>query len=336
MPTIDCHAHLIAPEAIERLAAELPDQAPVFEQRAGGRFLVYPGGRVSGPLPDGMTDLGARLADMDRLGIDIQLISPTPPQFGYRHGPDAATTQARIVNDATLALVDAAPTRLRALLTLPVQDVDSALDELERLGDDDAVRGVELGANVAGVNLDDARFEPLWDELERRRLFTLIHPAPAEAEQWSRHFLRNLVGNPFDSTLALASLIFGGVIDRHPDLPFCFVHGGGFAPYQIGRWDRGWELRPDLRDGLPQPPSSYFSRVFFDTLTHDPGALHYLGDRVGWDRILLGSDYCFDMADDDPVASVRALELDPVDERAVLGGTLHALVERTTHEGTGN
>ncbi len=322
MITIDAHAHLISPAAVERLARELPAHAPVFADRDDGRFLVYPSGRESGPLPAGMTDPDARVADMRRQRVDVQILSPSPPQFGYRLPLEAAVAQTQIVNDETVALARSDSRRYRALLTLPLQNADAALAELRRWRGEGLVVGVELGANVAGENLDAESLEPVWAELSAQSAFVLVHSAPAEGEQWSRHFLRNLVGNPFDSTLAIGSLIFGGVLERHPELRMCFVHGGGFAPYQIGRWDRAWELRPALRRHIPEPPSAYLRRVYFDSLTHDLQSLRFLGEKVGWDRVVLGSDYCFDMASDDPVSEVEALDLEDAHHEAVLGGTV--------------
>jgi aminocarboxymuconate-semialdehyde decarboxylase len=335
MRVIDAHAHLISPDAVDTLRRELPDHTPVFQDRPTGRFLVYPDGRLSGPLPAGMFDLNVRLDDMDRSGVDLQVLSPNPPQFAYALDTDASAVHAAIVNDATIAAAEKAPDCFLALLTVPLPDVDSALAELDRCADRNPVRGVEIGANVAGENLDAPEFAPLWEELERRRMFVLVHSAPADSPQYSRHYTRNLVGNPSDSTLAVASLIFGGVPERHPELVFCFVHGGGFAPYQIGRWDRGWRLRKDLRDAIPRPPSEYLRSFYFDTLTHDSMSLEFLGARVGWGQVVLGSDYCFDMASDDPVADVRRLGLDPADESAVLGNTMASILDRAqTMRGT--
>jgi aminocarboxymuconate-semialdehyde decarboxylase len=327
MVVIDAHAHVLSVEAIEVLRSEMPEHAPYFEDRPTGRFLVYPTGRVSGPLPRGMFDLAVRLADMDRTGVDVQLLSPSPPQFGYSLAEGDSVRQSAIVNDATIAAAEKHPDRLLALLTLPLPHVNAAMAELDRCGTHALVRGVEIGANVAGVNLDQAEFETLWAEFARRSMFVLVHSAPADSPQYRKHFLRNLVGNPADSTLAIASLIFGGVAERHPDLTLCFVHGGGFAPYQVGRWDRGWSLRDDLRAGIPHPPSTYLSRFYFDSLTHDAAALEFLGARVGWGHVVLGSDYCFDMASDDPVADVRRLGLDSAEEAAVLGTTMTTILE---------
>lgn len=336
MRVIDAHAHLISTDAVETLRRELPAHAPVFQDRPAGRYLVYPSGRVSGPLPPGMFDLAVRLDDMDRTGVSVQVLSPNPPQFGYALDAAASAVHSAIVNDATIDAAEKAPDRLLALLTLPLPHIDAALDELVRCAGRTPVRGVEIGANIAGENLDAAEFGPLWAELERRRMFVLVHSAPADTPQYRRHFTRNLVGNPADSTLAIASLIFGGVPERHPDLVFCFVHGGGFAPYQIGRWDRGWRLREDLRAAAPRPPSEYLRNFYFDSLTHDSASLAFLGARVGWDRVVLGSDYCFDMASDDPVADVRLLRLDTADECAVLGNTMASILDRAeTAKGEG-
>lgn len=334
MTTIDAHAHLISPEAIAAITEALPSHAPAFEYRDSGRFLRYPSGRESGPLPRGMTDVEVRLADMDRTGVDVQLLSPSPPQFGSGLPPADAALHARIVNDATVATAEQAPDWLRVLLTLPLQDVDAALLELARLGDHPLVHGVELPATAGASTLDAAEFGPLWAELERRRCIVLIHPAPGPAPHYARHFLRNLVGNPTDTTVAIASVIFGGVLERYSRLRICFVHGGGFAPYQIGRWDRGWELREELRTTLPRPPSEYLRRCYFDSLTHDLAALRFLGQRVGWDRVVLGSDYCFDMSSDDPVQAVRSLELDQKTEAAILGNTLSGLIDAGTPTAT--
>ncbi|GFG54134.1 hypothetical protein CQY20_21025 [Mycolicibacterium agri] len=328
MRVIDAHAHLISTDAVETLREELPDHAPAFEDCPGGRYLVYPNGRASGPLPQGMFDLDVRLDDMDRTGVSVQVLSPNPPQFGYALDADASAVHSAVVNDATIATAEKAPDRLLALLTLPLPNVDAALNELARCAGRAPVRGVEIGANIAGENLDAPELEPLWAELERRRMFVLVHSAPADTPQYRRHFTRNLVGNPADSTLAIASLIFGGVVERHPDLVFCFVHGGGFAPYQIGRWDRGWRSREELRAAAPRPPSEYLRRFYFDSLTHDSASLAFLGARVGWDRVVLGSDYCFDMASDDPVADIRLLHLDSADECAVLGNTMASILDR--------
>ncbi|WP_328418454.1 amidohydrolase [Micromonospora sp. NBC_00389] len=319
--TVDVHAHAIPREMVGAMHDAHPEYGPTLTERENGTYLSYPHGRRSGPLPEGMLEVSARLADMDTRGVDHQVISAAPPNFNYAMPANVGMDFTRLQNDALLATAAKSPARLSVFADLPLQDMAASLDELARVVDDPAVRGVEIGSNVNGRNLDDPDFEPLWGALADAGLAVLVHPDKvAGSERLTSYYLQNFVGNPTDSTIAIASLIFGGVLERHPALRFCFVHGGGFAPYQIGRWDHGWRCRPEAQTVISTPPSEYFARLFFDSLTHDRMSLQFLGERVGWDHVLLGSDYRFDMADGDPVGSVRSLGLDAALEAQVLGG----------------
>ncbi len=327
MTTVDLHAHAIPSSMVAAMQQAHPDQAPTLTEREDGHHLAYANGRKSGPLPFGMLDGAARLADMDAAGVDRQVVSPAPPNFGYGLPAEVGIDFTRLQNDALLELSALAPDRLQVFADLPMQDVDACLAELERVGAEPAVKGVEIGSNISGRNLDAPEFEPLWEALAAADLAVLVHPDKvAGADRLTSYYLQNFIGNPTDSTIAIASLVFGGVLERHPPLRFCFVHGGGFAPYQIGRWDHGWRCRPEAQTVITTAPSEYFSRLFFDSLTHDRLSLEFLGARVGWDHVVLGSDYQFDMADRDPVGSVRALGLDPADEARVLGGNADQLL----------
>lgn len=320
MTTIDVHAHAIPLEMIDEMRRAHPDLAPTLHERDDGFHLSYASGRKSGPLPVGMLDVSARLADMDTAGVDRQVVSAAPPNFNYAAPAQVGIDFTQIQNDALLTMSAKEPDRLQVFAHLPLQDVQACLAELERIGSREPVKGVQLGSNVLGRNLDDADFEPLWEAIAAADLAVIIHPdSVAGADRMRSYYLQNFVGNPTDSTIAIASLIFGGVLERHPGLRLCFVHGGGFAPYQIGRWDHGWSCRPEAQTVISIAPSEYFSKLFFDSLTHDELSLRFLGERVGWDHVLLGSDYQFDMADRDPVGSVQALKLDVDVEAQVLG-----------------
>ncbi len=327
MRVIDAHAHIISLDAITELQRALPDAAPRVEQRGDETWIVFPSGRESGPIPTGMTHLPTRLSDMDAAGITTQLLSPPPPFFGYRLELHEAVVQARIVNDASIAVAATDEHRFGVLATLPLRSPVEAVAELDRVWSTPSVVGVEVGANAGGLALDDPSLEPVWAALDDRAAIVLVHPAPADAPQYARHFTRNLVGNPADSTLAIANIIFSGMPDRFPSIRWVFVHGGGFAPYQIGRWDHAWRSRSSLARHIDRPPSEYLRGFYFDSLTHDHDALTLLADRVGWDHVVLGSDYLFDMADANPAAGVRAHELDHSTEMAVLGGTLNELMD---------
>jgi aminocarboxymuconate-semialdehyde decarboxylase len=276
-----------------------------------------------------MFDVDLRLADMKSRRVERQVLAVPPPQFHYHVDAQVGIDFARIQNDSTLDLSDQYPQQFHVFATLPLQAPQASIRELYRVASHPRVRGVEIGTNVNGVNLDAAEFEPLWSALEELDLPVWIHPdqrSIAGSERLQSYYLVNLIGNPLESTIALACLIFGGVLERHPKLRFGFVHGGGFAPYQTGRWDHGWECREEPRVHLPNPPTSYLQRLFFDSLTHDRASLEFLGRRVGWQQVVLGSDYPFDMASDDPVGAVEELGLDGDDEAGILGGNAERLL----------
>ncbi len=253
------------------------------------------------------------------MGVWHQAISPPPFMFPYRLPVHVAADFVRAENDSMLALAGDHPERISVLCNLPFQDTDAALSELDRIGRDPRVRGVAVGAAVAGMNLDEAQFEPIWESIADLDLGVLVHPVDAPAgDRMKRYYLRNFVGNPFDSTLCMAAIIFGGVLDRHPDLRFCFLHGGGFGPYQIGRWQHGWERRAEARVAIDRPPREYFEKLFFDSLTHDRLSLEFLIRRVGPSQVVVGSDYMFDMGDDRAVEHVKELGLPADVERAIL------------------
>lgn len=322
---IDVHTHAIVPEALSRMAASHPEYGPSLFEEGGRRYLRYPGRGPLGPLPDAIFDPDLRRADMQRQGVDIQVIAIPPPNFHY-HVPAAVGAEfARIQNEELLALSDSQPDRFHLFATLPLQDIEAALAEIEYLAGLPRVRGVQIGSNVAGIDLDHPTLQPVWEALDESGLPVWLHAdqrAIAGADRLGDYYLQNLVGIPMESTIAIARLIFGGVLSRHPGLRFGVTHGGGFAPYQVGRWQHGWEVRPEPTVNTDQAtPRELFATLFFDSLTHDPVSLRLLGDRVGWDHVMLGSDYPFDMAAVDPVRAVVAAGLGDEGQDRVLNKT---------------
>jgi aminocarboxymuconate-semialdehyde decarboxylase len=318
----DLHAHLIRAEALDEMRAAHPDVGATLSERENGYYLSYPGRAPLGPVPRSMFDVDRRLADMKSTRVERQVLAVPPPQFHYHVDQRVGIDFARIQNDSAIDLSDQYPRQFHVFATLPLQAPEAAVRELRRVAEHPRVRGVEIGTNVNGVNLDAAELEPLWSELEGLDLPVWVHPdqrSIAGAERLQSYYLVNLIGNPLESTIAIACLIFGGVLERHPRLRFGFVHGGGFAPYQTGRWDHGWECRDEPRAHAPKTPTGYVRRLFFDSLTHDRASLELLGTRVGWRQVVLGSDYPFDMASADPVGEVEALGLGSDDESGVLG-----------------
>jgi aminocarboxymuconate-semialdehyde decarboxylase len=320
---IDVHAHIGLEAGLEEMAQVYPEGTPRLVERDGGRYFDFPNGVVNGPLPPGMVDLDHRVSEMDETGVDVQVVSVRPQIFSYAAGAELVTKLAAIQNEAMLDTIAGRTDRLQAMLSLPLIDAAASIAEIRRHVDNPAVRGVLLDSNIGGVNLDDRSFDPVWAALSDADLPVLVHPYQADVagqDRMTRYYLFNLIGNPLDSTIALASVIFGGVLDRYPDLRWCFVHGGGYAPYQLARWDHGWKVRNEPKAHLDDVPSSRFGRLFFDSLTHAPGPLHLLADMVGWSQIMVGTDYPFDMGDMTPLDSIDRLELDDEARQAVLSG----------------
>lgn len=321
MTTYDLHAHIMTVDAVDEMRAAFPDHAPRLVERDAGTFLEYANAAPMGPLAPGMFDLDLRIRDMNRQRVDVQLISAPPSNFFYHLPGDVGEAFAAANNDAMYALSKARPDRFQVFATLPMQDVDAALRELDRIAPLPFVRGVEIGTNIAGVDLDATEFDVVWTALCAADLPIWLHPDQrtiAGSDRLARYYLQNLIGNPLETTIAIASLIFGGVLERHPTLRVGVVHGGGFAPYQAGRWWHGWEVRPEPRAQVSTTsPDKYFDRITFDSLTHSKGSLRFLGETFGWDQVVVGSDYPFDMGPTDPVVELESLKLGPEHEHAV-------------------
>lgn len=331
--TTDIHAHTVPETFIAEVARLVPDVAPRIIKHGDEWTFEYPSGRRSGPIPTGMFDVGSRLADMDAAGVDVQALSVPPPHFNYRLPGSAAADAARLHNDAMIAMARAEPSRFVVLGHLPMQSEEHALAELAHLAEAPEVAGLELGTNVAGRNLGDPSYEAVWQAVDRTGLAVVLHPGAdvAGAERMQEHYLHNFVGNPTDTTIAAGSLIFSGVLQRNPSLRIALLHGGGFLPYQIGRFDHGWSVRPEARTSLDVPPSSLLGRFWFDTLTHDAQSLRFLHERVGDDRVCLGSDYPFDMAAPDLIGAVRSALADRPEalQKALVDNPVELLSRRT-------
>jgi aminocarboxymuconate-semialdehyde decarboxylase len=311
------------------MAKAHPDHAPKLEE-TGGQRVLHQIGAGSQKIPAGLFEADQRIADMDRQGIDIQVVSLLTSQFAYHLEGHVGAAFARIHNDAFIEVAGQHPERLAVFAHLPLQDVDASLAEIERLKRFPAIRGVNIGTNVRGTNLDDPSLEPIWGALEAADLPVWVHPdhrSLGKLDRIRKYYLQNNIGNPLDTTIAIAIVIHGGILERHPKLRFGFSHGGGFAPYQIKRWDAGWERHAAASEHIPNPPSTYFERLFFDTLAHDT-SLRMLTTHVGWDQIVVGSDYPMSMGTDDPLAVVHELRLPKSDERKVLSGNAERFLRK--------
>jgi aminocarboxymuconate-semialdehyde decarboxylase len=324
VPVIDIHAHYYPEAYLELLAAEGGRYGAGYRRTEEG-FYVGGAGRPHGPLPLKFIDLAARLAEMDAQGVAVQALSLTTPMT-YWADPDLSLRLARAFNDAASAAHLAHPGRFVGLMALPLPDAERSLDELERAARLPGIRGVYMGTNVEGRELSDPLLLPVFERIEALGLPVFLHPVTViGAKRLQPFYLGNLIGNPVDTAIAAAHLIFGGVLDRCPRLEINLPHAGGVLPILIGRFDHGRQVRPELRH-LPRDPSEYLRRFTYDTIAHSPEVMRFVVSMVGADRVMLGSDYCFDMGHAHPVEAVDRLELGAAERALVLGGTAARLL----------
>lgn len=318
---VDVHAHCLLSE-VEALVAGhtgLAEHRTLEGFRNGPESRAASAEMVRAALPS-LTSVGQRLADMDAAGVDVQVVSPSPSHYHYWADRDLATEVCHAANDGVAGLVASAPQRLQGFGLVPLQHPElcvELLDHASGLG----LKGVEISSFAPGVELSDERLDPFWARAADSGAVVFLHPFGCSLDQrLDRFYLSNTVGQPVENAVALSHLIFGGVLDRHPDLLVVAAHGGGYLPTYLGRSDHAWKVRPDAR-GCAEPPSAYLRRLWFDSLVHTPDALRALVAAVGADRVLLGSDHPFDMGVTDPVARLDAAGLNAGDRDAIAGGT---------------
>ncbi|HXF61993.1 MAG TPA: amidohydrolase family protein [Caldilineaceae bacterium] len=328
MFTFDIHCHFF-PQAFldEARKPGNPFQASI-ERRADGREHLVCAGNFDHPLTPDFYAAERMLQDMDRWGMRMAGISSAPPTLSYWADPAAARDLAPRINESIAARVKAYPDRFVGLATVPLQDVDASVGELRRAVRELGLGGCMIGSNVNGKNLDHPDFHPFFAAVAELGIPLFIHPyIPAGVERMQDYYLHNLIGMVGETGLAIASVIYGGVLERWPNLKLIFAHAGGVFPYIVGRMDHGYRARErECRAAIPQPPSAYFRQLYFDAITFEPRALRYLVDLVGADHVLIGSDYPFDMGPANPVAEVteNALLTDE-EKRQVAGATAAAL-----------
>jgi aminocarboxymuconate-semialdehyde decarboxylase len=294
----------------------------------GDELFDLDGRHRTRPVLREIVELGPRLQAMDESGVRCQAISGWMDLSAYELDAGQAAGFVRFQNDTIANIVKQHPDRFVGLCGAPLQDGERAAAELERAMQQLGFRGVEIGTNVAGWNLDTPALEPFWAAAESLGAFIFIHPfntLDVVTPRLRPYYFNNLIGNPLDTTIAAASMLFGGVFERHPNLKVCLAHGGGYLPYQVGRLEHGYRVRREPKARVQRPPSEFFKLLYFDTLTHSPESLEFLVKRVGADHVLLGSDYPFDMGAD-PVAAVNALpDLSNEDREAILSGNARRL-----------
>ncbi|WP_296332405.1 amidohydrolase family protein [Reyranella sp.] len=326
-PVIDIHCHIVSPEAAALVAASgiAPDEPMGRFSNEATRAVQKAQTETVRPM---LTSVERRIADMDKMGVDIQAISPAPPQYFYWTPPELGRDAARLINDNIAATVARHPDRLVGLGTVPMQAPEFAVAELERAVKTLGLRGVELCTNVAGADLSEQKFRPVFAKAEELGVLVFLHPNGfPDGRRFSEHYFSNVIGNPLDSTVAVSHLIFGGVLDAYPKLKVCVAHGGGFLPAYAGRMDHAHGARSDCRLCIKKKPSWYLKKMYFDTIVFEESQLEYLVKTYGSDRILMGTDYPFDMGMYEPIEFVSGAKLTASDKQAILGGNAARLLK---------
>jgi aminocarboxymuconate-semialdehyde decarboxylase len=326
MKVIDVHAHVLSDETIGLLQKEAPQIAIKLTPIDAEFSVLEVAGNAYRPFPRGGWDLERRFKDMDAAEVDMQVVSNTPQTFLYNQDAALTAATARLQNEQIAKLVAAHPARFLGMATLPMQAPDLAAAELARAMAQ-GLRGAHIGSNINGRNLDDPALEPVWAKAAELGAFILIHPVGvAGADRLKAYYLANLIGNPVDTTIAAASLVFGGVLERYPNLKICLSHGGGFVPYQGGRWAHGWQVRGEPKVNLKNSPEASLRRFYFDTILHASAPLEFLVGAAGPSHVLLGSDYPFDMGTLECARQVKALAIPQADRATILGDAAAALL----------
>jgi aminocarboxymuconate-semialdehyde decarboxylase len=323
---IDLHNHVVPPTVIDALKKDPTRYGMSIEEKDGKRYFNSHGRPAE--LQAVFYDADAKVEWMDRNKLDIAAISVGPPIFFYWLSPEIGLEAAKLANDGIAQMVAKRPDRLRGMAHLPMQDPDAAIAELERVVKEYKFKAVEVGTSIEGVELANPRFRKVLKTIEQLGCFMFTHPYQCLAEGgMDEYYLKNFVGFPLDTTLMVAHLMYSGALDELKDLKILLPHGGGYVPYQIGRFIHGFNVRPEPKMKTRTSPADLLRRFYFDALTHDPQAARHLINMVGADRVVIGSDHPFDMGPPDLMGAIDAIpDLSASEREYVCGLTALSLL----------
>lgn len=320
---IDIHCHLATPETRDLAAPHARAEYEPYDYFMGADSIAHNremipsiGAQLSVPA--------ARIEYMDRMGVDVQGLATFVSEYFYWTPGPLGAELARMQNDKLAGAVAEYPDRYSLFgATVPLQDIDLAIAEMDRAVDDLGAKGLQIGGTIDGHNLDEPRFRPFWQAVAAKGVPVILHPSGyPEGERFTEYFLTNCIGNPLETMVAATRMIFSGLFEELPELKLVLLHGGGYLPFYAARADHTWKVRPETRTSIPDhPPSHYVKQLYYDTMVFQPLYVRHLIDVVGSDRVMLGTDYPFDMGETDPVGLVDSIEgIDDAERNAIKGG----------------
>lgn len=323
LKVVDVHCHYLNPVVNQKTAhlnAAQYDPTVIFANDLTNETNVK---QMKDRAPK-LMGIDVRLKDMDRMGVDIQAVAPAPYHYFYFTEPAYGAELAREVNEGIANVVAQHPDRFVGMGSVPLQNAELAVQELEYCVKKLGLRGVEINTNVNGLNLTDPSLglEKFFAKANELGIVVFMHPLGyTQGDRLRNHYFNNVIGNPLETTVAVSHLIFDGVVARHPKIKFLAAHGGGFLAHYWARMDHAWKARPDTRTVIKKKPSSYLEKFYFDSITFDPRMLKQLIDRYGADHVMLGTDYPYDMGEDDPRGLIAGVNrLSAADRRLIEGG----------------
>lgn len=330
--TVDIHGHMGVQEAADLVSKHLPPDG-----HAGHKYAPEKTRKLNAKQTDErngcLFGIDERIAEMDKMLVDVMAVSPWPPQLYPPVDPTLGAEVAEIVNNGIAKKIAEHPKRLVGLGAVPLQDADNAIKELDRLMNTLNFKGIEIAAKMGSEELDARRLDPFWARCEHYDIPIFIHPTSFASDRFSAHYLTNVIGNPLDTSVAVHYLIFGGVLERFPNLKFVLSHGGAFAAAYAGRMDHAYGSRPDCRENISMPPSHYLAKFFPDSLVFTVDQLQFLINKFGADHVLIGTDYPFDMGEYDPVEHVYQVPGLSSDNRDLIcGGNALRLMHMTEED----
>jgi aminocarboxymuconate-semialdehyde decarboxylase len=324
---VDVHSHIVNPD-VEKLVQGRPERESELAAQllAMGPESLHINRELTRTtyLPR-LTSLEHRLADMDAVGISVQVLSPTPLQYHYWADAELGSEIARVQNEGIAAACARVPSRFVGLGTVSLQFPESAASQLEHAVTQLGLRGVQISSRVPGFDISDERFEPFWSAAEALEAVVFLHPSGTTlGDRLRDHYLSNVIGQPLESTIALTKIILTGLLDRHPSLKLLAAHGAGYLGAYFGRLDHAHLVRPEA-SGCTSAPSDYLRRIWADTVVHDSRQITALIALMGHERLVLGTDYPYDMGEQDPVALIEELNLGADEQEAILWLNAHRL-----------